>query len=66
MVLTGTNFMPSSQIKIAGNIERTTYLSPTTVQTIIRSTSFVGVDPAITLQVVNDGVPSNTLTFAVT
>ena len=66
MVLTGTNFMASSQIEIAGHIERTTYVSPTTLQTIIRSTAFSGVDPAIPVRVFNANKVTATITFAVT
>jgi len=66
LTLTGTNFMPSSQIKFAGNFERTTYVSPTELKTLIRGTMFTGVDPAIPVQVVNGGIASNIVNFAIT
>lgn len=66
MVLTGTNFMPSSQVYIAGNPERTTYVSPTELRTIIRGTVFTGVDPAIPVLVSNAGRQSGSQNFAIT
>ena len=66
MTLTGTNFMPSSQITIAGKPERTTYVSPTQLTTIIRGTVFTGVDPAIPVRVFNADKGSGTVNFAIT
>jgi hypothetical protein len=66
MTLTGTNFMPSSQITIGGNPERTTYVSPTQLTTIIRGSVFTGVDPAIPVQVFNADKGSGTVNFAIT
>lgn len=66
LVINGTNFMPSSQILFAGHYERVTYISPTELRTLIRGTMFTGVDPAIPVQVINGGVASNTVNFAIT
>ena len=66
MTLTGTNFMPSSQIYIRRQSERTTYVSPTSLTTIIRGTVFTGPDPAIPVLVRNADKASGTQNFAIT
>ena len=66
LVLTGTNFMASSQVEFAGNIERCTFVSPTELRTLIRGTMFTGPDPAIPVRVINGGVASGVRTFAIT
>jgi hypothetical protein len=63
--LIGTNFMPSSQIFFAGHFERTTYVSPTELRTLIRGDVFTGPD-VVAVGVINDNIPSNALNFAFT
>lgn len=62
----GTGFLGISRIEFAGNIERTTFVSPTELTTIIRGDLFTGADPAIPVRVINAGVASNELDFAIT
>jgi len=65
LVLNGTNFMPSSQIEMAGHIERTTYISPTELRTIVKGTSFGGAGN-IAVRVFNDNRPSAVVNFVIT
>ena len=61
--LIGTNFMASSQIEWSGVSDRTTFVSPTELRTIIRAGHGAGVIP---VRVINPGRPSNTLNFTIT
>jgi hypothetical protein len=65
VVLVGTNFMPSSQIEVAGQIERTTYVSPVQLQTLFRGTVFTG-PGVLPVRVFNDDRPSNSRDFTIT
>ena len=62
----GTNFEATSQIRFAGNLERTDYLGPTELSTIITAGLFPNPDPAIAVSVYNpsDASDSNVVTFA--
>jgi hypothetical protein len=66
LTATGSDFLPSSVIEFAGNVERTTYVSPTQLTTIIRGDMFTGPDPAIPVRVLTAGLASDPLTFEIT
>lgn len=63
--LIGSNFMPSSQIEIAGHIERTTYVSQGVLKTLFRGTVFTGPD-VLPVRVFNADKPSNVQNFNIT
>ncbi len=65
VVVNGTNFMPSSQIEVAGHIERTTYISPTELRTLFRGTVFTG-PGTLPVRVLNAGVASGVQNFTIT
>jgi hypothetical protein len=63
--LIGSNFMPSSQIEVAGHIERTTYVSPSVLKTLFRGTVFTG-PGVLPVRVFNDDKASGVQNFTIT
>ena len=64
----GTNFLKGSIIYFGASSdgERTTYVSPTELTTVLRGDLFTGVDPAVPVKVSNAGKMSNIVNFAFT
>lgn len=65
VALIGTNFMPSSQIIMNGNVERTTFISATELRTIVKATSFIEAG-SVPVQVSNDGRLSAIVNLTIT
>ena len=65
VALIGTNFMASSQIIMNGNPERTTFISPTELRTIVKATSFTA-PGNVPVQVNNAGKLSAVVNLVIT
>jgi hypothetical protein len=68
LTVTGTNFLPGSVILFGNNTlgERTTFVSETTLTTIVQPDLFPNPDPAVKVRVRTGGVESNSVDFEFT